>query len=225
MVNTNVHIKHPLAHGGTARNYWVIYQLNRLFTSLALIVLIGASTPWNQQNAETSILFISYACALVLLQKFVGAYIAKQVHFHTPGYLGRFKIDEPVKAHSPVIDELMAAAISLITLVVFYLFNPQNENYSTLALTLGWFYTITSLLDLGRTTYTLSVLGQISDRQNWGYFISPLVWLIVVAPVYKSFPHFTGISADTNLVATFLMLWFISYLVTWVLRKFFVPAR
>lgn len=224
MVNTTVHIKHPLTHGGAAAKYWGILQLNRLFTSLAVVVLIGASTPWNQENAKASILFIGFACALVILQKSVGAYIGNQVNFHTPGYLGRFKIDEQVKVHSPALDEIVAAATSLITLIVFYLLNPQNESYSTLALTFGWFYTVTSLLDLGRTTYTLSRLGQISDKSNWGYFISPLVSLIVVAPVYRSFPHFTGISANTNLVLSLLILGFIGYLFPWFVRKFF-PIR
>lgn len=220
---TTYHIQHPLSHGGAAVAWWAIHYLVRCVISVTIILLTAISTPWNEEQLPQALLPIIAIFILATTQKFFTKFTSNQISFHTPGYLARFKINETIKGSKPAINEITTSIITLTTLTTFYLANPHNDTYSTLAVVFGWTYTVTNLVELGRTTYTLSILGQLKDKENWWFFLSPLTGLLVAVPLYKSFPAFAGIPANTNLAATLLTLAAAGYMTFWGAKKLLVP--
>lgn len=223
MVTTTYHIKHPLSHGGAAATWWATHYLVRCAISAAIILLLALSTPWNEENLDRALLSIGAICGLAVTQKFLAKFTGSQINFYTPGYLGRFTTNEHVKGSNAAVDQVAASLVTLVLLVVFYLANPHNETYSTLAVVFGWVYSVTNLVNLGKVAYALSSLGQLKDKENWWFFFSPLVGLIVAAPLYKSFPVFAGIPANTSLAATLLALVVPGYLAVWGFQRLLRP--
>lgn len=223
MVTTTYHVKHPLSHGGPAATWWILHHLIPAISSVAIIFLLALSTPWNEEHLYQTTLPVFGIFTLAAVQKIFTRFTRNQINFHTPGYLGRFKINEDVKGSSPAINEVALSVIALVALAAFYLMNPHNETYSALAIVFGWVYSVTNLIALGKTIYTLSALGQLRQKENWWFFLSPLVGLLIVAPLYKSFPAFAGIPANTSLAANLLILAGVGYVIVWGAKKLLGP--
>lgn len=219
MVTTIYHVKHPLSHGGAAATWWFLHHLIPAINSVAIIFLLALSTPWSEEHLYQAALPVIGILTLAAVQKILARFTGNQINFHTPGYLGRFKINEDVKGSSPAVDEAVPSVIALVTLVAFYLMNPHNDTYSALAVVFGWAYSVTNLIALGKTVYALSVLGKLREKGNWWFFLSPLVGLLIVAPLYKSFPAFVGIPANISLAVNLLVLVGVGYVIAWGIKK------
>lgn len=213
MVETIPYIKHPLAHNKASAAWWVLTYLIRAISSVLIVFCFASSMPWDKNTPTRAALFFLAMVAIYALQRALTHFTNQQINFHTPGYMANYSIFDEVKGHSPALDNFAELILASITVFAFYGFNPGNEMYSSAALFIGNCVAAFGLIRLIRAIYTLVKNPPThAERNYWPLFI-PLSLLLIISPLYKSFPAWAGIAAnrdiaDAVLIVTLIVLFF-----------------
>ena len=221
MVETIPYIKHPLTHNKASAAWWVLTYLIRAISSVLIVFCFASSMPWDKNTPTRAALFILAMVAIYTLQRILTRFTAQQVNFHTPGYMANYSIFDEVEGHSPALDNFGELTLASITVFAFYGFNPGNEMYSSAALFIGNCVAALGLIRLVRAIYTLVKNPLPRTERDYWLLFNPLSLLLIISPLYKSFPAWAGIAANRDIAdAVLIMALIVLFFPTLVKRLF-----
>lgn len=217
MVNSNQYIEHPLRANKEAATWWWLRLIFRVCVSVLSVVFFAAFT---RQVDETAYLFLGLVLCVLVAGYFLDKWTVKKINYYTPGYMARFTALDVVKGHSPLIDICAGLGVSLLTVLAIYLFKPDNDLYSAVVLTSGWFSLITNLIRLIKRGCSLAKDYQQIQGKNFWFLARPAVQVLVVAPLYLMFPQWTGTPAHQATFENLLLVTLVGALILAIIKRF-----